>query len=245
MTDQPTPAPLTEQQLADIQARVDAATAGPWHFTDADSIVAPLTADSIADVWEPTSASRNGEFIEAAREDVRALLAEVRRLTAQRQFLLGQLAARDAESGRGDEAVRAFLAGSPAEEPSAVEDPLAPWLAQRFDPRGAPWDGMSDDDRSHWEHQARTVRRAVTRGGFEAAEGAQQTATLLVDRTSSACAACDQPTLPSALSHTDVSGYDPKPGGGCGARFTAIRSVNRSVTEDDLRSMRPDLPTAP
>jgi len=32
----------------------------------------------------------------------------------------------------------------------------------------APWDGMSDDDRSYWEHQARAVRRAVEQGGFKA-----------------------------------------------------------------------------
>lgn len=72
--------------------------------------------------------------------------------------------------------------------------------------------------------------------------GDEQTATLLVDRTSSACGGCGQPTLPSALTHANVSGYDPKPGGGCGARFVAIRSVNRAVTEGHLRSMRPDLP---
>jgi hypothetical protein len=52
----------------------------------------------------------------------------------------------------------------------APKDTLAPWLAQRFDPQGAPWDGMSDDDRSYWEHQARAVRRAVARDGFKAEE---------------------------------------------------------------------------
>lgn len=50
----------------------------------------------------------------------------------------------------------------------APKDTLAPWLAQRFDPQGAPWDGMSDDDRSYWERQARAVRRAVARDGFKA-----------------------------------------------------------------------------
>ena len=53
------------------------------------------------------------------------------------------------------------------------KDTLAPWLAQRFDPQGAPWDGMSDDDRSYWEHQARAVRRAVERGGFKSEETAR------------------------------------------------------------------------
>lgn len=46
-------------------------------------------------------------------------------------------------------------------------DTLPAWLAQRFDPNGAPWDALTDDDRAYWEHQARAVRRAVARGGFK------------------------------------------------------------------------------
>lgn len=50
------------------------------------------------------------------------------------------------------------------EEP--VVDTLAAWLNQRFDPRGANWEHLDEDDRSYWEHHARAVRRAVARGGF-------------------------------------------------------------------------------
>ena len=75
--------PLTDQQLDEYAALADAATPGPWHLTDSDAIVAPLTQQHVADVWEPTAASRNGEFIEAARTAVPALLAEVRRLRQQ------------------------------------------------------------------------------------------------------------------------------------------------------------------
>ncbi len=72
--------PPTPQQLDEYAALDAAATPGPWHLTDADTIVAPLTAETIADVWEPTQASRNGEFIEAARTAVPALLADNHRL---------------------------------------------------------------------------------------------------------------------------------------------------------------------
>lgn len=51
---------------------------------------------------------------------------------------------------------------------AAAEDTLPAWLAKRFDPRGADWDGLSDDDRAYWAHQAAAVRRAVARGGFKA-----------------------------------------------------------------------------
>jgi hypothetical protein len=54
-----------------------------------------------------------------------------------------------------------------AEQPTETQDTLPAWLAHRFDPRGADWDGMSDDDRSYWEHHAQAVRRAVARGGFK------------------------------------------------------------------------------
>lgn len=76
---------MTDQQpdLDHLDALHAAATPGPWHLTDSSAIVAPLTADEIADVWEPTAASRNGEFIEAAREALPALVDEVRRLRAE------------------------------------------------------------------------------------------------------------------------------------------------------------------
>lgn len=108
--------PLTDEQLNEYEALHAAATPGPWHLTDADTIVAPLTADTIADVWEPTGTSRNGEFIETARTAVPALLAEVRRLQQQRRYLIGQLAKKDAASGEGDKALREFLSGEPEAE---------------------------------------------------------------------------------------------------------------------------------
>lgn len=55
-----------------------------------------------------------------------------------------------------------------------VEDTLPAWLAQRFDPRGPEWSALTEDDRTYWEHHAAAVRRAVARGGFKAADGAQR-----------------------------------------------------------------------
>ncbi|MFD7016070.1 hypothetical protein [Streptomyces sp. NPDC059928] len=77
------------------------------------------------------------------------------------------------------------------------------------------------------------------------ADEAQQpegTATLVIGRNSSHCSACSEETLIGRTHHTDVSGWTPRPGGGCGARFTAMRSDYRGVTEDDLKALRPDLP---
>lgn len=56
-------------------------------------------------------------------------------------------------------------------------DTLPAWLAQRFGrlPR-APWDEMSPDDQSYWEHEAAAVRRAVARGGFKQPEPATDAA---------------------------------------------------------------------
>lgn len=64
--------------LAHLEALDNAATPGPWSCTDSGAIVAPLTETLIADAWEPTAASRNGEFIETARDAVPALVAEAR-----------------------------------------------------------------------------------------------------------------------------------------------------------------------
>jgi hypothetical protein len=75
-----TTSPLTEQQLADIDARQKAATEGPWTVSENYSDVLGPDGDQLASYWNPTSETRNGEFIANAPEDVRALLAEVRRL---------------------------------------------------------------------------------------------------------------------------------------------------------------------
>ncbi|MFC5204566.1 hypothetical protein [Streptomyces kaempferi] len=67
------------------------------------------------------------------------------------------------EAARAADAMAAATAA--AAEPT---DTLAPWLYQRFNPMAPPWESLSGDDRSKWEHEARAVRRAVARGGFKA-----------------------------------------------------------------------------
>lgn len=79
MTDQ---TPLTDQQLAEYAALNSAATPGPWTVSEDYSDVLAPDGDQLASYWNPTSATRNGEFIAAARSAVPALLAEVRRLRA-------------------------------------------------------------------------------------------------------------------------------------------------------------------
>lgn len=149
MTEQ-TSQPLTEGQLTEIAARAAAATPGPWgvYTFGGDSLIEiaadledtgcgyrarrtiarfedePLDNDPTHSEWTAeedwAQVQADAEFTAHARENVPALLAEIARLTAQRKYLIGQLAQRDAESGRGDEAVRKFLAGEQPDEQPAV-----------------------------------------------------------------------------------------------------------------------------
>ena len=121
MTDQTT-RPLN---LAHIETRANAATEGPW-CTDAWEIYQGTEYQPGLSMWigetcrgtsTPEQDQADAAFVAAARTDVPALIAEVRRLQAQRTYLLAQLAKRDAESGRGDAALREFLG-----EPAASED---------------------------------------------------------------------------------------------------------------------------
>ncbi|MFI6530468.1 hypothetical protein [Streptomyces uncialis] len=68
-----------------------------------------------------------------ARERAARFRPEVKRLQGQRRFLMGQLAKRDAESGRADEAVRQFLAGeqpiAEAENAPSAAEPLTVYRA--------------------------------------------------------------------------------------------------------------------
>jgi hypothetical protein len=109
---------LTDQQLADIAARHQAATEGPWTVSEDYSDVLGPDGDQLASYWNPTSETRNGEFIAHARQDVPALLAMVRRQQDQIRFLLTVLAKKDADSGAGDRALAEFL----AEETHVVAD---------------------------------------------------------------------------------------------------------------------------
>lgn len=68
------------------------------------------------------------------------------------------------------------------------------------------------------------------------------TATLVISVTSSYCGNCRQPTMPKVSHHTDVSGWNPQRGAGCGARFVDMRSDNGAVTDWHLKRVRPDLP---
>jgi len=78
---------LTSQQLADITARADAATPGPWehHTQYGPTFFANTTGPYLQGVGdlnfgEGEQARADEEFVVHAPEDVRALLAEVRRL---------------------------------------------------------------------------------------------------------------------------------------------------------------------
>lgn len=147
---------LTAQQLDEIQARANAATDGPWGVYEfgGDSLIEiaadledtgcgyrarrtiarfedePLDNDPTHREWTAeedwAQVQADATFVAHAPEDVAALLAEVRRLKAQRKYLLAQLTKRDTETGRGDAALREFLAGEPAEETHAVADDSTP-----------------------------------------------------------------------------------------------------------------------
>ncbi|MER5277768.1 hypothetical protein ABT025_18695 [Streptomyces sp. NPDC002809] len=60
----------------------------------------------------------------------------------------------------------------------AGADTLPAWLHQRFAVTGPTvWGNLDDDQRSYWEHQAKAVRRAVTRNGFKPAADRPDTET--------------------------------------------------------------------
>lgn len=73
---------LSSQRIDEIETRANAATPGPWTVSEDYSDVLGPDGEQLASYWNPTSATRNGEFIAHARTDVPVLLAEIRRLRA-------------------------------------------------------------------------------------------------------------------------------------------------------------------
>lgn len=133
--------PFTDQQLNEITAREKAATPGPWGIYESGSLIdiaadledtgcgyrarreiarledEPLDNDPAHRDWTAeedwAQVQADAAFVSHAREDVPALLAEVRRLRQQRRFLLDQIAKKDAASGAGDRALAEFLGAGP------------------------------------------------------------------------------------------------------------------------------------
>ncbi|MGW1155983.1 hypothetical protein ACWD45_32465 [Streptomyces rubiginosohelvolus] len=72
------------------------------------------------------------------------------------------------------------------------------------------------------------------------------TATLLIGDFTTVCSNCKKPTLLHGVTrHTDISGWNPVPGGGCGARFVntdALDALDRPISAARLKELRPDLP---
>lgn len=89
---------LTPERLAEIKARTDAATPGPWFvehlerdgFTYFSTDIAPLESFD-GEVHAGVLDEDEAEFIAHAREDVPDLVAEVERLRSERDALQAKL----------------------------------------------------------------------------------------------------------------------------------------------------------
>ncbi|MCX4750970.1 hypothetical protein OG455_41550 [Kitasatospora sp. NBC_01287] len=80
-------APLTDEQLADISAREAAARPGPWYREDDKQDLNRWVTNEAGTVeinlgYLGNNNQADAEFVAHAREDMPALLAEVRRLRA-------------------------------------------------------------------------------------------------------------------------------------------------------------------
>ncbi|MGW3932956.1 hypothetical protein ACWECC_33415 [Streptomyces microflavus] len=80
-------------------------------------------------------------------------------------------------------------------------------------------------------------------GGAADVAVTEVTATLLIGDFATVCSNCKKPTLLHGVSrHTDISGWNYKPGGGCGARFVNTDALDRPIAAARLKELRPDLP---
>jgi hypothetical protein len=106
---------MDEQELAEIEERVHLATPEPWEhlYVVADDYPDEDTSEVVHvtdDGWSHTLTYRNSgrfgfndaEFIAAARANIPALIAEVRRLRAAGAYIVGN-AANLADCGVGDD----------------------------------------------------------------------------------------------------------------------------------------------
>lgn len=142
MTDHTTP--LTAEREQEIRDSIPTVYGPPW----------TVHPDMDDDVWRvkyatdhplaglvcevPDYGAHLAEFIAMARAAVPELLAELDRVRGQWKYLLGQLAKRDAETGRGDEALRKFLT-----DPETVPTEACAKCKTPFDPNDTRFDGRA------------------------------------------------------------------------------------------------------
>ena len=97
---------ISADELAMIEARADAASAGPWTVEEAGTYFGLMSGDHagyVARLWmHHPVADANASFLAHTRADVPCLVAEVRRLQARVRELEAQLAERDDRSGGSD-----------------------------------------------------------------------------------------------------------------------------------------------
>ncbi len=74
---------MIEQELQAIEKRANAATPGPWAIRSIMNEIVTETRLPMSDFVVSYGLSNDAAFIAAARADVPALLAEVRRLQAE------------------------------------------------------------------------------------------------------------------------------------------------------------------
>ncbi|MYW46352.1 hypothetical protein [Streptomyces sp. SID161] len=135
---------------------------------DLDQLTGTAMADEIRRL-RARVAELERPAVEAKRNEIRQSFTDLIAAAEETKDYEGafdvqcRLREREEQWAREDAAVEAHVVADDSDNP----DTLPAWLAKRFDPQGAPWDGTSDDDRAYWEHQARAVRRAVARGGFK------------------------------------------------------------------------------
>lgn len=85
---------MTREQMDAIEARANAAAAGPWHTQQGDNCWHVTSADRSFDtgciMWKG-GGNRTAEFIAHAREDVPTLLARVRELEESMEAVAEEL----------------------------------------------------------------------------------------------------------------------------------------------------------
>lgn len=145
---------MAELDLAAIRARVEAATAGPWHAYDANvdydgpsrwaaANDAHLTLDPRYDHLDVTvdcGTEQDAEFVAHARDDVPALLSEVERLRAELAWRPSTDEAIDNALVDGRVVELSYDEGYPGSQTpdGEVDEPPTPahWEAEMRDDRG-------------------------------------------------------------------------------------------------------------
>lgn len=197
---------MDSNRLSEIEARLDAATPGPWEVRNHDCIWSPAKGEWVAEAFDSDGSV---QLAAAAPTDLRDLLAEVRALTAERPRGGGQQTGHGGPDGPWFWRDRPKPGNIPGTFPcSECGKPTGELYMLRRDVWLSIMPGRNGEGHLHWICAEQRLGRNITTADLHDAECNEALRAILIRVSCAGCGRADGEMLPVADGATLCTGCD-------------------------------------